>query len=453
MKKILIIGFINVVFLSLVAFFTYNYVISKKNRVKILEEEIIKLQSEIDSIPIYQESLTLSDFVTQKFTVKNINYTFRKKKVSDLTTSKHPGSIGNSYIQSNDGKLFVASANGIFSFIELDQFFLENAKLNIIRSNIKEIVKNPKFYARSAYGIKDLLIHKNKFYISYTNELKKDCYNTSILVSDMSTKKLTFKKFFEPEECIKSSNEEYSPHQSGGRMVPYVGDNILFTVGEYRFRDHAQNQKNIFGKILSLNLSNGKTNIISMGHRNPQGLLFDNEKNIIFSTEHGPAGGDEININFSPGKIIENFGWPISSYGEHYKDGGIAYHTGYKSNERENKKYKIWPLHKSHQDYGFIEPLKYFTPSIAISEIVSVNKNFNNISDQQIFVAAMGNKIEEGDLSLHWFILNKNFKIRSHNIIKLNERIRDLAYDVNLNKMFLFLESSSSIGVFHVSEN
>ena len=46
---------------------------------------------------------------------------------------------------------------------------------------------------------------------------------------------------------------------------------------------------------------------------------LDSKKNIVFSTEHGPAGGDEININFSPGKIIENFGWPISSYGEHYK--------------------------------------------------------------------------------------------------------------------------------------
>ena len=126
----------------------------------------------------FARSLDLSDFVSQKFTVKNINYTLKKKKVSDLTTSKHPGSIGNSYIQSNKGKLFVASANGIFSFIELEQFFLENAKLNIIRSNIREIIKNPKFYARSAYGIKDLLIHENKFYISYTNELKKDCYNT-----------------------------------------------------------------------------------------------------------------------------------------------------------------------------------------------------------------------------------------------------------------------------------
>ena len=113
----------------------------------------------------------------------------KKKKVSDLTTSKHPGSIGNSYIQSNEGRLFVASANGIFSFITLDHFFLDNSKLNIIPSNIRDIIKNPKFYARSAYGIKDLLIHENKFYISYTNEYKKDCYNTSILVSDITIKK------------------------------------------------------------------------------------------------------------------------------------------------------------------------------------------------------------------------------------------------------------------------
>ena len=62
----------------------------------------------------------------------------------------------------------------------------------------------------------------------------------------------------------------------------------------------------------------------------------------------------------------------------------------------------------------------------------------------------MGNKIEEGDLSLHWFILDKNFQIQSHNIIKLNERVRDLEYNKDLNKIFLFLESSASIGVFYV---
>ena len=51
-----------------------------------------------------------------------------------------------------------------------------------------------------------------------------------------------------------------------------------------------------------------------MGHRNPQGLFYDKKSNIIFSTEHGPQGGDEINVDISPddGKI-KNYGWAISS--------------------------------------------------------------------------------------------------------------------------------------------
>ena len=129
-----------------------------------------------------------------------------------------------------------------------------------------------------------------------------------------------------------------------------------------------------------------------MGHRNPQGLLFDNEKNIIFSTEHGPAGGDEININFSPGKKIEILGGQYPLMVSIIKK--IAYHTGYKSNERENKKYKFGHYTNLIKTMVF-RTFKIFY--IAISEIVSVNKNFNNISDKQIFVAAMGNKIEEGD--------------------------------------------------------
>ena len=58
-----------------------------------------------------------------------------------------------------------------------------------------------------------------------------------------------------------------------------------------------------------------------MGHRNPQGLYYDNEREIIIETEHGPFGGDEINI-IKLDKIYknetQNFGWPVSSAGEHY---------------------------------------------------------------------------------------------------------------------------------------
>ena len=51
-----------------------------------------------------------------------------------------------------------------------------------------------------------------------------------------------------------------------------------------------------------------------MGHRNPQGLFYDKQNHIIFSTEHGPQGGDEINII----KKGDNYGWPEITYGINY---------------------------------------------------------------------------------------------------------------------------------------
>ena len=50
------------------------------------------------------------------------------------------------------------------------------------------------------------------------------------------------------------------------------------------------------GKLIKINLNNKKHEIISMGHRNPQGLYLDKENNFLLETEHGPFGGDEINL-------------------------------------------------------------------------------------------------------------------------------------------------------------
>ena len=75
------------------------------------------------------------------------------------------------------------------------------------------------------------------------------------------------------------------------------------------------------------------------------------ENNFILETEHGPEGGDEINlieINKINKDKIQNYGWPISSAGEHY--GGKI--------DINKKKYEKYPLYKSHSKYGFIEPLK-----------------------------------------------------------------------------------------------
>ena len=80
----------------------------------------------------------------------------------------------------------------------------------------------------------------------------------------------------------------------------------------------AQDIKSINGKIIKINIYNSDYEIISIGHRNPQGLYFDNENNFILESEHGPDGGDEINL-IEVSKInknkIQNYGWPISLLG------------------------------------------------------------------------------------------------------------------------------------------
>ena len=104
-----------------------------------------------------------------------------------------------------------------------------------------------------------------------------------------------------------------------------------------------------------------------MGHRNPQGLIFDEDKNILISTEHGPRGGDEINIIKLEQNLIPNYGWPIASYGEHYP---VKEAHGDTADESKNiEKYKKYPLLKSHNINGFVEPIEYFVPSIAIQDI------------------------------------------------------------------------------------
>ena len=137
-------------------------------------------------------------------------------------------------------------------------------------------------------------------------------------------------------------------------------------------RKLAQDEKSSFGKILKLNTQSKEYEILSLGHRNPQGLFYNPSKDFILSTEHGPDGGDEINLNFNT-KIIKNFGWPISSYGEHY---------GGKGSPENINKYKKYPLHKSHKDHNFVEPLKFFSPSIGISQLV-------NISDGKFLLSSL----------------------------------------------------------------
>ena len=101
-------------------------------------------------------------------------------------------------------------------------------------------------------------------------------------------------------------------------LIQHVSDSLFFKNYSPEFHKNNSlfkiNIKSIFGKIIQIDLLSKNYLTFSSGHRNPQGLLFFKTKEMILATDHGPYGGDEINII----EQNQNYGWPISSYGRHY---------------------------------------------------------------------------------------------------------------------------------------
>ena len=359
------------------------------------------------------------------------NKTLKKYK---LTSGFYAGIYllvpGTGYIDFYENNMFVLSARGVLAFRKN----LENDKENFkqIRNNINEFIGIKQFKKFKNISLKDILIFNKKIYISYTDEIKQDCWNISVIYGDINYERISFKKLFTPKNCIHSKDnldKEFTASQTGGRMISFDDNQILLTTGEFRSRYLAQDDQSINGKVIKININSKEYEIISMGHRNPQGLYFDKENNFILASEHGPQGGDEINL-IEVNKInkdkIQNFGWPISSAGEHY---------GGKTAENK-KKYEKYPLYKSHSKYGFIEPLKSFVPSIAISEIVKVGQN-RYVASSML------------DKSLYFFELNEKKQIINLNRVEVFERVRDLKF--NNKKLYLFMEDTASIGVIDLN--
>jgi len=418
-------------------------------------KEINNLEEKLENISIINESIyrkrnidiLFNRIQENTYKIKNKNLKLTKYKTSSLITGKWEVSGGSFYIDEYDNNIFIASATGIIAWGRIEN--LNNKKsfsLRSIKSNIEKLILDKDFFYHSPFGVKDILILENKIYLSYTNQVSKGCYNTSILVAEINYEKLDFSKFFVPDECIKINLEygTFSAHQSGGRIVKLDNKNIILTIGSYGFEEYAQNFNNtFFGKTILINISDKKVKILSGGHRNAQGLFYDEKKNRLFMTEHGPQGGDEINLNNLNTSGIKNYGWPIASYGEHYF---------FEKRDDNHPYYKKAPLYKSHKKYGFMEPIKYFTPSIGISEILLLyptefDENYN------VIIGSLGNNILEGDKSLHFFKLDEKNNLVNHNILKINERIRDLK-KIKKNKKIitlLSLESSSSIGLLEMN--
>ena len=329
------------------------------------------------------------------------------------------------YLDSHLNNIYVVFFSG--KILKFDRNDIKNNFLNNeeISSNILDYLKNSD---QKWVGVKDILILKNDIFVSYTKAIgdpKDDCYNTSVLKGSLNNKNIVFEEFFTHEDCTDWDKRE-GPAQAGGRMIKYK-DSLLLTVGDYKDLTLYKTVENrLFCKILSINLKTKKHKILSKGHRNPQGLLYIEEEDLIISSEHGPKGGDEINKILTDTKEIPHYGWPLASHGNFY---------GSESTEIRKQIMKF----KNHEDNGYVEPILIFEPAIGPSEIVKAEYK----SNKSFLVASLREK------SLFEFEYSKNEKeAKVTDEVYLGERIRDIKLMEN-GEYFLILGNTGSFAILN----
>jgi glucose/arabinose dehydrogenase len=135
-----------------------------------------------------------------------------------------------------------------------------------------------------------------------------------------------------------------------GSRIAFDDNYLYFSIGDRGNRPNGQNLETHAGSILRLNFNgsippdnpfikddSAKNEIWSYGHRNPQGLVWDSINQRLWSIEHGPRGGDELNLI----KRGHNYGWPVISYGKEYASFSAVGEGTHKEGMEQPKKFYI----------------------------------------------------------------------------------------------------------------
>jgi glucose/arabinose dehydrogenase len=173
-------------------------------------------------------------------------------------------------------------------------------------------------------------------------------------VTVLARAKLDANKLVQWQDLLETQSATGTGFHFGSRIAFDETGHVYFGVGDRGERPNSQELTNHAGSVMRLfrdgrvpqdnpftQRTDALPEIWSYGHRNPQGMAYDSTHKSLWLIEHGPRGGDEINLVL-PGR---NYGWPVISYGKEYW-GPLAVGEG------------------THRE-GMEQPIKQYTPSIA----------------------------------------------------------------------------------------
>jgi len=353
----------------------------------------------IVSIGTY-ENPEMIDFIKE-------NYNLQKYLPSKVKVKKGPSqvSLGNSFavelsqeIYFPERTAFVIHDENVLNFNQNSlKIYFQNGYL--LKKGKLEKLNLPKTFTKARNGgIKTIFVSNNKEF-AFISSKKDECFYSSIV--SLENGREIFKT-----KCLPM--KQMLDYNGLGSSNIHLKNNILLSIGapeqvSYAIAKLSQDSDSMYGKILQINKSDldsmimdGESNldvkIFTMGHRNPQGLTKIDDS--IFSVEHGPKGGDELN------KIIKekNYGWPIASYGTRY---------GY---DQEEKSYK-----KNHEINKFEEPLFALVPSVGISAVnicPTILKDYYK-KPCLLVLSLYGNNLRPGRSILIYLLNEKMDKVHS----------------------------------------
>ena len=253
----------------------------------------------------------------------------------------------------------------------------------------------------SRFAINDIAVLSEsaasaKLLISYPR-LGKSGFCVEIAVDELAyDRKKQRAKFvanwFVSKPCVPISAVQHT----AGRFAVIDKNSVYVSIGDLGYSDiDKRSERGNLGSIFKLSAKSAVR--ISQGHRNPQGIvLFD--KKTLMAAEHGPRGGDELNV------IIEgsDYGWPFVTYGEPYGDGDY-----------------IRPA-KTGSHEGYIEPIKYWVPSIAPTELVQLPVDGWGAWGRGLVLGTLREEV------LVFMKLSENLEVTQSAQVDMGERIRDL---------------------------
>ena len=298
------------------------------------------------------------------------------------------------------------------------KIFLQNGLTVDDKKIIEKInLSKSEFFGSSGYkdfsgGVKKVFTIDGNEYALISNK-KDECFYAS-LINLLSLKEIL------KSECLPVDESNFPDFNGIGGAVTTFNQDIYLAIGapesgSQNIRELAQSEESILGKILKISRKNLlksdqknlEYSIYTKGHRNPQGIVEINSK--IFSNEHGPQGGDELNQIIGGG----NYGWPLKSYGTRYMDGK--------------------PFKYSKKIDNYQEPIYSFLPAIGPSSLSNCPKNLDDYYSENICLMLLTLK----ERSVFIILLDDDsLMIQSMEQIKLKKRLRHFAVDKNIKTFF-----------------